>query len=460
MQEIDQIKEKFCQVITYSQGIPDPKVDKLFDLWYEGKKDIIKALNGELIYTYPKKVSFELGKKDKNDRVNDFISVLESRYGNYDLSDFVNSMKDCFFNNLTSYDYTSPDGNIIKKGSKLVKAFKYFENNKEALTDIQNYASRVIQEDKIEGYLCLSVHPLDFLSVSENTHNWRSCHALDGDYRSGNLSYMTDSSTIVCYLRSEHNEILPNFPFPWNTKKWRVLLYLSDDWNMMFAGRQYPFSSDNGINFVLKELILESGLTKGYKWEEWHDETVDFLKCEHGDTSYFKFNQPFYPVGRRLVGINDLIKDKAGSMQFNDLLRSSCYKPIYAFKQEPNYWFRDEFGLSDYNTTHFNIGGAVPCLCCEKKPLEIENTMRCIECEEKYGHNDDDLFGYCSCCGRHVYIDNALWIEDELVCDQCAETELVRCDCCGDTVFKDEIVYNREKEQYLCRQCQEDLMEF
>lgn len=45
---------------------------------------------------------------------------------------------------------------------KLVKAFKYFEENSRSLEDIQNYASRIIQEDKIEGTLCFSVHPLDF----------------------------------------------------------------------------------------------------------------------------------------------------------------------------------------------------------------------------------------------------------------------------------------------------------
>ena len=28
----------------------------------------------------------------------------------------------------------------------------------------------------------------DYLSLSENAFNWRSCHALDGEYRAGNLS--------------------------------------------------------------------------------------------------------------------------------------------------------------------------------------------------------------------------------------------------------------------------------
>lgn len=84
----------------------------------------------------------------------------------------------------------------------------------------------LIQEDKVTGILCLSIHPLDYLSLSENTYNWRSCHALDGEYRAGNLSYMMDNTTVVCYLKGEDEAELPHFPaeVKWNSKKWRMLL--------------------------------------------------------------------------------------------------------------------------------------------------------------------------------------------------------------------------------------------
>jgi hypothetical protein len=55
---------------------------------------------------------------------------------------------------------------------KLAKAFKFFTDSKTVLYDLQNRASQIIQEDKVEGTLCLSVHPLDFLSSSMNTYNW------------------------------------------------------------------------------------------------------------------------------------------------------------------------------------------------------------------------------------------------------------------------------------------------
>ena len=68
---------------------------------------------------------------------------------------------------------------------------------------------------------------------------------------------MLDKATVVCYLKSDTDTKLPHFPpeVPWNSKKWRVLIYLSEDKKMVFAGRQYPLTTTIGINFVLKKLL-------------------------------------------------------------------------------------------------------------------------------------------------------------------------------------------------------------
>lgn len=453
----DEIKNQFKEVISYSQGITDPQVDELFDKWLEAKRDFIEAMDGQLIYEYPETISFSLGQKERNVRVDDFIQILQNRWDNYALSQFVEDMKDSFFNNLVSHDYEY-NGQIIKKGMKMVKAFKFFEDDKCALTDIQNHASRIIQEDKIEGKLCISVHPLDYLSLSENTYNWRSCHALDGEYRSGNLSYMVDKSTFICYLKSSKEEKLPNFPFKWNSKKWRVLLYFSNDWNMIMAGRQYPFTTDVGLNFILTDLLKMSGLNRNSCWTSWHDERLKRISFAEGD-GYFHLNHIYIPVGGELVRLDDLVINEPGSMQFNDLLQSSCYEPVYAFRQYGRYYDRCwgyEQGETTVLGTKFQIGGSVPCMRCGKHEIVISESMQCVQCEEEYGVLDDDDFGYCSCCGRHIYLDDAHWIDDDnVVCEQCYQTETSHCDHCGRVVFNEDLSFNRELEEYLCKDCQE-----
>ena len=220
-EELNEIKEKFKEIISYSQEIAQPKVDKLFDLWLENKKSYIELFDGKLIYELPEPVSFEMTEKDKKSKFEDFLTSMDTYVNiNDDFIDFLEVERDGFFSNTVCGEYRTRTGEKIPKGMKLVKAFKYFIEDKELLTELQMEASRIIQKDKITGRLCFSVHPLDFLSSSENAHNWRSCHALDGEYRSGNLSYMVDSSTIIVYLKSDEDAVLPNFP---PSIKWNII---------------------------------------------------------------------------------------------------------------------------------------------------------------------------------------------------------------------------------------------
>lgn len=455
MFNLNAIKEQFQSVIAYSQNIDNPKVDRLFEMWLDAKRDFIEAMDGKLIYEYPGKVSLPLDEHERNIRIDDFIAILDTRWSNSDLANFVEDMRGGFFNNLTTYDYEYKN-KTIKKGTKLVKAFKYFEEDKCALTDIQNYASRIIQEDKIEGTLCVSVHPLDYLSVSENTYNWRSCHALDGEYRSGNLSYMVDKSTVICYLKSDNEEVLPNFPFEWNSKKWRVLLYFSTDWNMLMAGRQYPFATSAGLDFITKNLLSASGLSRKSTWTQWHGELLDTMAFANGEGE-FCFEHPYVPIGKRLIRLDELVIDREGSMQFNDLLRSSCYTPLYAYRNYSDSWWGGyATGETQGYTTRFYIGGAVPCMHCGEHDITVNESMMCSRCEEDYGDTDSDDYGYCICCDRHIRLEDAHYVDDEIVCDQCFDNETTQCNICGAYVFNNDITFDREAEKYICSWCREN----
>ena len=198
-----QIQEDFDKVLSFTQGfvLENLHTDNLLKQWFDSKKVFIDKMGG-LIYEVPQTVNFELSEREKTKKVNNFIEYVEDVYKLYDLADFLRVERAGFFSNTVIQEYYLSSTEIIPRGMKLVKAFKNFIEDSNNLNLIQSEASRIIQENKIEGTLCFSVHPLDFLSLSENSCNWRSCHALDGDYRSGNLSYMCDTSTIICYLKS------------------------------------------------------------------------------------------------------------------------------------------------------------------------------------------------------------------------------------------------------------------
>jgi hypothetical protein len=449
MLDVKAIQMEFDQVISYSQNIPYPKSDKLFELWLEAKRDIIEAFGGNLIYKVPEKVSFELSHKEKMLRVNDFIESVSMTWDNEPLASFIDDNKESFFNNIVEKGVVLGDNTKIPKGMKLVKAFKFFENDKKVLEELQNRASMLIQEDKIEGYLCFSVHPLDYLSSSENNYNWRSCHSLDGEYRSGNISYMTDKSTIVCYLVTDdrlHN--LPNFPsqVKWNSKKWRMLLFLSDSWNAMYAGRQYPFFSDTALGLI-REKAMEAFKMGGH-WTHWHNDEIKHYDFEGDDEKRDTviFDRLYVPIHRRLYAKNDLISDGLHSQHFNDLLRSSCYIPYYC-------WNR-----SHWTSVHFSIGAEAPCLRCGGSHISVTDDMLCTDCELEYGSSEDEMFITCDCCGRRILYDDAWFVESagDYVCGQCADLECQTCDHCGDLYYKSEITYDRRNEDYRCHYCHSD----
>ena len=436
---IDSIFKDVSKVISYSQNITNPKIDYLKNEWLTKKEKFINMFDGELIYEFPEIIHFELSKEEKEKRLNDFIETIIYYWDNKDLAEFIDTIKPDFFKNTTSISYKI-NNVTIPKGMKIVKAFKFFEKNQKLLEEIQNYASRILQENKVEGKLCLSVHPLDYLSSSENTYNWRSCHSLDGEYRAGNLSYMTDSSTIICYLKSSADKKfkLPNFPEDvlWNSKKWRMLLFFSSDMKMVFAGRQYPFTSNNGLSLVLDKL---QKLTP-YYWKQWDNTSLEEVNKVQLNKKYIILNNELFPI-------KNIISDFPNSKHYNDLLHSSYYKPYYS--TVINY---------DFKPSNIVIGDEVTCICCGKNIVNLEDTMLCDNCELQYGECNDESIVYCECCNRRLFREDAIQInldycDNEYICQYCAETIFRRCNICGKLVYKDETIYDKNEDCYVCLDC-------
>lgn len=449
-----QIKAQLRQVIAYSQNIPekDLDVDAFIDQWADAKKDIIKAFGNQLIYEVPTDVHFHLDEKARGKNLGEFVNTISSVYHNDALAEFITSNSDGFYDNVVSKTYEKDDIKV-PCGMKLVKAFKFFEKDENLLEKFQIQASQIIQEDRVVGKLCFSVHPLDFMTVSVNTYNWRSCHALDGEFRAGNLSYMLDKSTIVCYIKGADDVCLPMFPdaVRWNSKKWRVLLYLSERWDMIFASKQYPFTSVGGLDVVKGHFMRAIGL-KETEFSDWQNDYVSCINRKNG--SNYTLHHPYIPIYGKLHEMGSIVTNGEKSLQFNDLLSSSTYtEPYFTIKDNCFWWEIPE------TVPKFVIGHKVPCLCCEDGVLLDPDMMACRRCAEHYGlYSNDD--GYtCDCCGG--YFTDSDWFEfcGEIFCPECYENETFECDNCHGIFFNAERNYDRETETYMCRVCYEERQE-
>lgn len=460
MQGIEEIKEQFKRVIEYSQGIPDPKVDHLFSQWEVSKKKFIERFGG-LIYEHPVPVEFSLDDKEKHNRLMEFIDEVYYTYNNEELADFLSWNENSFFENKVS----TVKNEKIPKGMKLIKAFKYFEKNPKRLRDIQDAASQIIQEDKVKGTLCFSVHPLDYLSSSENTYNWRSCHALNGEYRAGNLSYMADNSTFMVYIKGADNVVLPSFPedVKWNSKKWRMLIHASEKDEIMFAGRQYPFSSKPGIDTVLNiynVLYCSSGVFD-YRGKSsytgWSDRYIDAYKSEDPDLCV-ELDEKYVIYKRQLIALTDLVHQEIKATNYCDILNSTVYRyPYYAVLNHLYY-----YGVNRFRDNPLKIGKEVNCLHCGNEIILNPETMRCNCCELEYGYEQNDNYGTCECCGARISYDDCYCVEEQHICASCFDDHCFSCEECGEVYFKEKrrCIGNDEDDlSYVCVYCAEDKKE-
>ena len=453
--DIADIQSKFNKIVKYSQNLSgEVNTDDLFKDWRTNKSVFIDSWDGKLIQELGE-ITFHLSEEQRAKAVSNVIDQIEYLYRESgigypdfrfdDLVNFILENQDNFFENVVKESWKNGDGIEIPKGMKILRAFKYFCTDKNLLNDMQSVASMAIQNDKVTGILCMSVHPLDFLSVSENAHNWRSCHALDGEYRAGNLNYMADDCTVICYLKSDHKSQLPRFPedIKWNSKKWRMLLFFNSNYSFMMAGRQYPFF-ENSLLLPIRNEVNRMFDTKFSGWFDFYrtlDTAESFLEDENSSNIYeFRYSGKYLCVGNKLIAMKKFVQNGDGTLQFNDLLESSSYtEPYYSFQLHRS-WNGNYYNapaIKQSNIAKIKVGKKCKCLECGKEDITMSEAFLCNHCMiDENQATDEDVFGQCEICGCTYVLEEGGSILNQFsnsinVCPNCLDYA-IRCENCGE----------------------------
>ena len=431
--------------------------------WQNAKSRFLKFMNGP-VYESETTVHFHLDEESKNRKVDSFI---EWAYNDCDelLGEFFATEKTGFYDNKITVPFIMPNNEEIPVGMKIGKALgRYFKDyiKQDVLEEVRLEMSRIIQEDIISGKLCISVHPLDYLSSSENNHNWRSCHALDGEYRGGNLSYMLDECTVMAYLKSDKpDDKLPRFPsdVPWNDKKWRCLFFFDFKRGIVYAGRQYPFSSQSALNAV--EIMFSK-----LKFFTWDYRDNPFAEWQHsiykGDVAVNKqahyLEAPYMFYNCRITPLAEIVQNGENSLQFNDLIQSSYYVPSF-------YEFYPKSKMAWHLAPPMIVGRKVPCVHCGKNNIHPNEAMLCEDCMIQYTNTDNEEFGYCAACGEHILYRIEYNYRNEYYCNDCFNELFQPCEVCGLTHDINEMYWhdgedeNFSHEGYVCSVCEHGLRE-
>lgn len=149
----------------------------------------------------------------------------------------------------------------IEKLMRLRKHIKQFE-------DLMSLNVNKVMNSEIT----LSIHPLDFMTMSDNASNWSSCMSWRdfGSYRCGTVEMMNSASIVIAYSKAEKPMNLfegkDEDEYEWNNKTWRELFIVTKDFIYPIKG--YPCHSKEFEEFVINKIAELGEKNCGFKYRK------------------------------------------------------------------------------------------------------------------------------------------------------------------------------------------------
>lgn len=240
----------------------------------------------------------------------------------------------------------------------------------------------------------LSVHPCDYLEMSNVDNSWSSCHNLeDGCYRAGTLSYLCDSTSMIFYTVEPEHEGM-RYEAPKVTRE--VFCYGG---GILLQSRLYPDNEAVDVKRSYRHLVQQTvALCEDAPnlWTRKSSDHVDDWVYTHGDALHY----PDYSYEQYHANVSLLLPKEVEAGQ------------------------------------HIFVGSPVHCLTCGDF-LSDADSLFCIECR-------GDL--YCEKCGDRIPRGTAVWIDGYAYCSGCVST----CELCDHTTVEELV---RVQGIYVCSEC-------
>lgn len=275
----------------------------------------------------------------------------------------------------------------VRTIQKVLKAMHFprmdlFEEWRNRVSDLN------INQD-LKANLVFSIHPLDFMTMSDNNCGWSSCMSwmASGSYSSGTVEMMNSNLAIVAYLESEtpFNIIFDDEEFNIPNKSWRSLFYINK--HIILSGKAYPYYNENLTKQCLD--LLRDLIKNNLGWEYQYinqlykdNSSIDnnfFLK----DHSLNQFNRPKnHKIPKHAIYTYT-------NCMYNDLI-----------EHKDDYWCCRNWVPK---TIKLCLSGLATCMCCGEpieKPIHINSyddiggEKICGECKSRRR---------CIICGKIKY---------------------------------------------------------
>lgn len=307
----------------------------------------------------------------------------------------------------------------MKPMKVLHRIVQEFDGDEQIFEAYRTWHSMQLNQKRMDGELCLSIHPMDFITMSDNANGWKSCmrwtdgegHGDDdhGDFRSGTVQCMNSPYIIVAYLHNPEHKFYPfnciNDTTTWNSKQWRELFIVQD--GVINEIKGYPFQDENLTNACL--MWIKELAKKNLSWE-YENEEVD--------------------VGREIPTEDPqkqiLLTYDSGSFMYKDIGAIQKHRGRINKDKLLNgkYYIQESINPKNDNISYFitvEYGGEGTCMSCGVTlPFERSERVMCDYC---------DSVQICSCCGDPIYDESEMyWIDDRdgPICEGCWCDECTR----------------------------------
>ena len=429
-------------------------IEKWLQNWSHANQKLYKMLGNQLIYEIP--FTYEKPEKEVEreiDRLYYEENNFRSNYVRFFRENEAITDEDQWkFTRLSNVNwiaqnkvpftikYRKPEAKKmlqIQEGAKWFRAMgqiiEYFKDDwdwdKKEFEELRKKHAIIFSEKIIKGSLCLSIHPLDYITMSDNSLNWTSCMnwAKDGGcYHAGTIEMMNSNNVICTYLKDKSPYVFDenNEYGVWNNKRWRQLIYATKD--IIMTGKPYPY-----VSFDLRVKTLE--VTKDLAKENlnW---TYKFGPERYNDMVHIgnlsKMDQQRGWMRAKSYKKHNIIWDTKG--MYNDMLN------------DPSTNYQCYRNAVDH-TKIISVSGKCNCLSCNQ-PLLEENWDNEYEYNDRYSNTSEvickdcmDTKFKCNYCHEGHEVGDPL-VNSDLngrICPECLNNFVRRCPCCGKLTYID-----------------------
>ena len=338
----------------------------------------------------------------------------------------------------------SKNEKIIKIYRKLLNAIDTSDNKNifEEFEYFRIFVSQVINNKQTSGDFCLSIHPLDFMTMSDNSCNWSSCMswANSGEFRLGTTTMLNSPCVIMGYIKSSKNDFYIENDAPWSNKKWRCLFVVTKE--AIISIKDYPDHyteiKEMFVNWIAD--LAKQNLDWEYDFTLFYRRKGDQIEDKNGNLARITVN---------------LVAD----IMYNDY---HLDEHIHRFNSELLESYYDSSKESKYLEIIYS--GPHQCMTCGETYFNyynITDTLECLDCNLNYNPV------YCEDCGQLLdpEDENTYWVESEngYFCSYCFRTNFLTCSLCYEPyrrregnfpisvyiINPDDIILDENNEYYL-----------